>query len=210
MTHAYDPSYLDDAQHILGGMLDYATNTCGQDLTEFYNRFLSSGIAESFAQASPKYMGLSGIELALLVAERTGEPLPLKDTFVDVGSPEFWTGWALAYISWYLNIDFGTLQQRDFSVALLWSRFSPLHEADLSKTVEWAQERMQDNVSRDNPLKRQRKRAALTQEELARLSGQSLRAIRAWEQGQRPLSSAGAGSVRCLCRALGCRMEDLL
>lgn len=210
MTHAYDPSYLDDAQHILGGMLDYATNTCGQNLTEFYNRFLSSGIADSFAHASPKYMGLSGIELALLVAERTGEPLPLKDTFVDVGSPEFWTGWALAYISWYLNIDFGTLQQRDFSVALLWSRFSPLHEADLSKTVEWAQERMQDNVSRDNPLKRQRKRAALTQEELARLSGQSLRAIRAWEQGQRPLSSAGAGSVRCLCRALGCRMEDLL
>lgn len=210
MTHAYDSSYLDDAQHILGGMLDYATNTCGQNLTEFYNRFLSSGIAESFARASPKYMGLSGIELALLVAERTGEPLPLKDTFVDVGSPEFWTGWALAYISWYLNIDFQTLQQRDFSVALLWTRFSPLHEADLSKTVEWAQERMQEYVSRDNPLKRQRKRAALTQEELARLSGQSLRAIRAWEQGQRPLSSAAAGSVRCLCKALGCRMEDLL
>lgn len=210
MTRAYIPLYLDDAQYALGAMLDYAVNTCGQDLSVFYARFLSSGIARLFSQASPKYMGLSGIELALLVAQRTGDPLPRTDTFVDVGSPEFWTGWTLAYLSWNLNVGLETLQRKGIGIEMLRSRFNPLHEADISTTLELVRKRLQDSLAKNNPLKQQRIIASLTQQELARLSGHSLRAIRAWEQGQRSLSCASAGGIRRLCRALGCEIDDLI
>lgn len=57
----------------LGAMLDYAVNTCGEDLNLFYARFLASGVADAFSRANPKYLGgMSGIELATLVASRTG------------------------------------------------------------------------------------------------------------------------------------------
>lgn len=210
MTRAFNQLYLDDAQYALGAMLDYAVNTCGQDLSVFYARFLSSGIAGPFSRANPKYMGLSGIELALLVAQRTGDPLPLEDAFVDVGSPEFWTGWALAYLCWNLNVSLETLQQRGVTAEMLCSRFNPLHEAPVSTTAELAKKRLRDSLQKDNPLKRQRAAASLTQQDLARLSGHSLRAIRAWEQGQRSLSCASADGIRRLCRVLGCRMEDLI
>lgn len=209
-THAYDKCYLEDARDILGGMLDYAVNGCGEDLKDFYARFLGSGVAREIARANPRYLGMSGVELALLIAGRTGLPLPRKEPFVNTGSPEFWTGWAMAYLSWYLDMDYEVLEQRGVSVDRLFSFFRPLHEADVSKTVEVAQGWIRADMVREHPLKRQRKRAGLTQNELAVLSGTPLRAIRSYEQGQRSLRNASVETVRSLCRALSCRLENIL
>ena len=170
MTRAYDIAYLDDAMTSLGAMLDYAVNSCGEDLDLFYARFLGSGIAETFSRANPKYLGgMSGIELASMVAARTGEPLPRKDGLIDIGSPEFWTGWTLAYLSWYLNVDLRTLQSRGLTVASLHERYSVLHEADLSKSVQFAIKRLGE-TSGGQVLKLARKNARLTQRQLLRRS----------------------------------------
>jgi len=209
-TRAYDRCYLDDAMEAVGGMLDYAVNACHEDLAEFYHRFLSCGVARAVSQALPKYMGMSGAELALLVAERTGCPLPEEAPFVDSASPEFWTGWLLAYLSWNLDLDFETLQQKGVTVEDVFSSFHPLHEAGLDKAVETAQGWIRESVAREHPLKRQRKRAGLTQRALADLSGTPLRVIRSYEQGQRSLGSASVDTVRRLCRVLACRQEDIL
>lgn len=210
MIHAYPDFILDGTRRELGAMLDYAVNACGETLGEFYARFLSSGLAGPISEASPKYIGLSGVELAMLVAERTGSPLPQKEPFVFPGSPQYWTGWVLAYVSWYLNIDLVSLQRRGVTVDRIFSAFHPYHEADISKMTDLVLGWLAPGMENDNPLKRQRKIAGLTQRELARLSGHSLRAIRAWEQGQRSLGSASADGVRRLRQVLGCRMEDLL
>ena len=53
-------------------------------------------------------------------------------------------------------------------------------------------------------LKMQRKRLGLTQKELARLSGASLRSIQSYEQGTRSLSGASIEQIQALCRVLGC------
>ena len=206
-TRAYPEYYVYDVQRELGAMLDFAVNKCGENLHAFYARFVSCGLAGEISRANPKYMGMSGVELAMLVAQRTGRPLPQEEPLIFPGSPEYWTGWVMAYVSWYLNIDLVSLQRRG-GVERIYRLFHPFHEADISKTVELVQQWLAEDAG--SPLKRQRKIAGLTQQDLARASGHSLRAIRAWEQGQRSLGCATADGVRRLSQALGCRMEDLL
>lgn len=210
MTRAYPDYYLDDAQREVGAMLDYAVNGCGEDLAEFYARFLASGLAWHVSQASPKYLGMSGTELAMLVAERTGAPLPEKEPLIFPGSPEYWTGWILAYVSWYLNMDFETLQRRGISAERICLVFHPLHEADVTKTVDLVQRWLEENAADENPLKQQRKMAGLTQQELADMTGIPLRVVRSYEQGQRSLSNANAATVLRLSQVLACRAEDIL
>ena len=185
----------------LGAMLDYAVNACNQDLEQFCYRFFCSGVARSLFQFSPKYMGLSGIELAAIVSRRTGDSLPDAPPYIDVGSPEYWAGWALAYVSRALNMDYETLHKKGLSAKALLNGYTVLHEADLSK---------REGAVKVNPLKRQRTLAGLTQKELASLSGVPLRVIRSYEQGQRSLENAGAESILRLSRVLSCQIEDLL
>lgn len=209
MTRAYDISYLDDAMTSLGAMLDYAVNSCGEDLALFYARFLASGVADAFSRANPKYLGgLSGIELATLVASRTGSVLPKEDGLIDIGSPEYWTGWTLAYLSWYLDLDFGTIQARGLTVQSLRDRYPVLHEADLSKSVQFAMKRLGETSGGDL-LKLARKNARLTQRQLSDIAEIPLTVIRSYEQDKRSLKSAETENVRRICRALGCRIEDL-
>ena len=210
MTRAYDIAYLDDAMTSLGAMLDYAVNTCGEDLDLFYARFLGSGVAEAFSRATPKYLGgMSGIELASLVAARTGEPLPRKDGIIDTGSPEYWTGWTLAYLSWYLNVDLRTLQSRGLMVESLHERYPVLHEADLSKSVQFAMKRLGE-TSGGHLLKLARKNARLTQRQLSDIAGIPLTVIRSYEQDKRSLKNAETENSRRICQTLGCRIEDIL
>ncbi|MBO7603340.1 MAG: helix-turn-helix transcriptional regulator [Bacteroidales bacterium] len=209
MTRAYDISYLDDAMTSLGAMLDYAVNSCGEDMALFYARFLASGVADSFSRANPKYLGgMSGIELASLVASRTGRELPKEDGLIDIGSPEYWTGWTLAYLSWYLGMDFGTIQSRGLTVQSLRDRYPTLHEADLSKSVQFALKRLKE-TSGGNLLKRARKNARLTQRQLSSTAGIPLSVIRSYEQDKRSLENAETENVWRICQALGCRIEDI-
>lgn len=209
MTRAYDITYLDDAMTTLGAMLDYAVNACGEDLSLFYARFLGSGIADEFSRANPKYIaGMSGIELAAQVAARTGNALPKKDALIDIGSPEYWTGWATAYLSWYFGMGFSTIQSRGLTVESLYDRYPVLHEADLSKTVGFATKQLQ-KTSGGELLKRARSNAKLTQQQLSDITGVPVTAIRSYEQNQRSLKSAGTEHVLSICRALGCRVEDI-
>ena len=143
MIRAYDIAYLDDAMASIGAMLDYAVNACGEPLELFWNRFLASGVASSLSRANPKYLaGMSGVELARTVADRSGDSLPDAEPFINMGSPEYWTGWAMTYIAWYLNADFSSLASGGVGVMDLYCRYPTLHEADLSKAVRFAQGRL--------------------------------------------------------------------
>lgn len=203
MTRAYDKCYLEDTMSSLGAMLDFAVGTCGEDLKLFWERFLSSGIAQQFSRRNPKYLcGLSGIELALRVAEKTGAPLPVKNLSIDIGSPAYWTGWSLAYLQWYLNLSFMELQRCGLTAAEVHSRYSTLHEADPSRTVLYAEKVL---AAHHNPkaFKQARKNAGLNQRQLAERSGIPLRVIRAYEQGTLSLDRAAAQKVRLLYSVLG-------
>lgn len=212
MTRAYNELYLSDAMDSLGEMLDYAVNGRGLELGDFYHRFLASGIADAFGQACPKYLGgMSGIELAEAVLQRTGEsPEEVKYT---QGPPykEYWCGWTLAYLQWYTGLSFAYIDSHGLPIELLADMYHPLHEADVHKTVDMALERIRAfNAAAPNPVKVRRKALGLTQEELARRCGITLRMVQAYEQGRQDLGKAEASTMLNLARVLCCRPEELV
>lgn len=61
-----------------------------------------------------------------------------------------------------------------------------------------------------NTLKEYRKRAGLTQPELADKVGISPRTLQDYEQGRKPLEKAAAITVLTMARILGCSVADLI
>ena len=190
--------------------LDYGAKVCKGGLDEYYDRLLVGATVQQFENGNPNYLvGMSGIEFAIKVVERTGGNIPNIEYVLRDRSAIFWAGWSLAYLQWYTGYSFENIQQTGFTIQTVVSLYPTLHEADLSKFVKVALHRM--NVKKTvNRLKVQRKLSGLTQKELADRSGVSIRMIRAYEQGQQPIAKAEAGTVFGLARALGCDAEALL
>ena len=69
---------------------------------------------------------------------------------------------------------------------------------------------MWDDYYKDTNLKRIRTAAGLSQNELAELSGVSIRQIQLFEQRQRDINHTKAIDVVKLSRVLGCKSEDIL
>ena len=211
MMNAYDKIYLDDAMSNLAVMLDYGSATYGDPET-FFNRFLVSDISKQFAMGNPRYLsGMSGIELAEKVVEETG-CVPLYAEYKTFGrSATYWAGWALAYLQWYTGYAFEKIRDWGVDIGYILSLYPTYHEADITKFIETATLRMDEFKDRSrNSLKRQRKSAGLTQQELACRSGVKLRMIQAYEQNYQDISKAEVGSVIKLAKALSCSVEDLL
>jgi DNA-binding transcriptional regulator YiaG len=61
-----------------------------------------------------------------------------------------------------------------------------------------------------NPLAYYRTKAGLSQSQLAEKSGVSVRVLQNYEQGERDLAKAAAGTVVRLAQAVGVTVEELL
>ena len=209
MTHAYDELYLEDAMQNLGDALDYAANDCGIELNQFMDLFLTSSYADAFGKGEPRVVaGYSGIELVHQVISASGIQSPLPDaTPRPDRTPQFWCGWILAYAQWKTGKPFSGLLQI-IPIKEVEALYPTLHEASEDKFVDVLLYR-EANITLTN-LKRLRLAAGITQPELARQSGVSLRAIQQFEQRQRSINHAHAITVYQLSRELGCSVEDLL
>ena len=73
MIHAYDKLYLERARTALARMLDVGVNDYGLSLSDFYQLFLESTVAERFQEGDYEMLvGHSGAELAWNVLEASG------------------------------------------------------------------------------------------------------------------------------------------
>lgn len=208
--NAYDKDYLPDAMTHMGTMLDYAVRCCGIALREFYNRFINSNVAHAIETGHPRFLaGLSGQELAAITFRETGgslqENIPYSFPWED--SSLLWTGEALCRYQWHSSRSFAALDRGGITVEWVHSIFIPYHEAPVEKFLLLADERFRGPSA---SLKEHRKLLGITQEELAERSGVSLRMIRAYEQGQQPLSRAETATVLALSRTLHCSPASLV
>ena len=140
MARAYKKTYLNGAMRNLAVMMDCGVNKYGYPIEEFYEKFLASDVSRQFANGNPRYLvGMSGAELADSVVESSGgNVLKENDGTYTVG-PEFWAGWVLAYYQWLSRRSFAFMYRKGLGIKEVASMYYPLHEADLSKFVDAAE-----------------------------------------------------------------------
>ena len=208
--HAYSEDYLELAQKNLGNMLDYAVNSLQYDLKRFYDMFLVSGLSKQFENGNPKYIaGMTGCELAKEVLCEIGQDISnVEDEMYLDKSPEYWTGWALAFYQWYSALRFGKIQKA-VPVTEVVGMYPTMHEADLMKFVSVMDEKVRVHYTETN-LKRIRKLAGYSQSELAQEAGVSIRQIQMLEQRKRDMNKVQLMTAVRLSKALRCSVEDLV
>jgi DNA-binding XRE family transcriptional regulator len=202
--------YLSKAQASLGDAFDYAINTCGIPGEKFINCFIASSISKRMENGEPSLLsGKSGIEIAIeVVLETTGKHLETEPQEHIERSVEYWIGWAVAYYQWYSARRYSDI----FKVLTfddLQKMYYTLHEADITKFVDIAEERIKEHF-KDTNLKRIRTVYGCTQVELAKQSGVSLRSIQMYEQRRKDINKASAETLYSIAKVLGCTIEDLL
>ena len=210
MTHAYKEYFLDDAMETLGSAVEYAVLSLNIEGQEFLDLFLASGIAERFGHGDAMYVSsMSGIELARAVVEATYKKKKLPEPGYAEGlSPEYWAGWTLAEYQWYSGKRFRDIFEH-VKLSEIIPMYSVYHEMDVSKFIETMDERCSTELP-ECRLKKLRESRGLSQSELAKISGVSLRSIQMYEQRVNDIDKAQAQTIYKLSRVIGCAMEDLL
>ncbi len=211
MIYAYDRIYLTRAQKILGNMLDLAVNEYKIKLTEFYRRFLGSRVSEDFSQGdSSTIAGKTGKELFAEIMDFKEEDFEqLANIQLPVNkSPEYWTGWILAYYQWTRGVSFRVIDD-EIPVEVILDMYDPYHEMDITQAVDELNRIRQ--VSRVEPyIKYFRKKMGYTQAELAEAAGIPLKTIQQYEQKRKNINKASADSILALSNILKCNPIDLM
>ena len=210
MIHAYREIYLNNAQSALGDAFDYAINTCHIPGEDFVKLFVASSVSRRMENGEPALLsGKSGIEIAMeVMLETTGKQLEATPTERMERSPEYWIGWAVAYYQWHSARRYSDIF-KVLSFDDLKKMYYTLHEADITKFVEIADERIKEQF-KDTNLKRLRTAYGCTQAELAKESGVSLRSIQMYEQRRKDINKASVETLYSLAKVLGCAMEELV
>ena len=210
MIHAYAETYLTHARNNFGQMLDVGTNHFRLPLEKFYDFFLKSTLSKRFADGNPDALGgHSGIELACDVMAENEQVMPENNWLpTEDRSPEYWTGWSLAYYQWRRGWSFQEINSFA-GIEKICSLYHIYHEMDIEKFVELL-DKWYHAAHPMSRLKAYRLEANLSQSQLASLSGVPLRTIQQYEQRQKRLDAARADSVLNLAQALHCSPATLL
>lgn len=208
--YAYDKNLFGKAQMSLAWMFDYGVVGCGLSLTDFYSRFLASNISKYFAIGdSTVVAGMSGVEMAMRIIEESDSSAILpKPEFAINRSREYWLGWSLAYYQWVTNLTFDKITE-NVGIEDIYEMYDKYHEMDIRQFADELDE-MRRQAKQESSLKRLRTYAGLSQNELADITGISVRTIQAYEQRQKNINSASVDYVIKLSKALNCDIEMLL
>lgn len=210
MIRAYQEIYLTKAQTALGDAFDYAVNACDIAGADFVKLFIVSDVSKRLEKGEPSVLaGKSGIELAVeVIFETTGKSPAAELRKTSGRTKEYWIGWVVAYYQWHSARSYAEIFKA-LSFEELKRMYHTLHEADISKFVEIADERLEEYFKETN-LKRIRSAYGYTQAALAKQSGVTLRSIQMYEQRQKNINKASAEALYRMAGVLGCSMEDLV
>ena len=194
----------------MGRMLDFAVYELQYEISNFFELFISSGVAARFEKGDYSVIvGMSGVELAYYVLEKTNGSIErIKPNYTIDRSEEYWTGWALAYYQWETALKFEDII-RHVPITKIVRLYSPYQEMDIRHFCDKMNE-LYRSVNPETNLKRFRQKAELSQKQLAELSGVPLRTIQQYEQRQKNINKAQVKYLVMLARTLYCSVEDLI
>lgn len=210
MIHAYDKVYLENARRNLARMLDFAVYDLKYDITDFFDMFIKSGIASRFESGDFNILaGKSGVEIAYEVADLCGQnKRDIKPKYTADRSEEYWLGWALAYYQWETGLSFAGIVKY-IPIKDILALYTPYHEMDIRHFCN-RMNKTYLTAKPDTNLQILRKKAGLSQKQLAEFSGVPLRTIQQYEQRQKNINKAQSEYLIMLSKALCCKSEDLI
>ena len=210
MIHAYNEFYLNDAKQNLAECFDYAVNVCKMEVHFFSKIFIQSGYADKFERGNPAIIaGMSGIELAqnIILYAFPNQIFP-RPTLSEERSDIYWAGWALAEYQWITKKRFKDIFSR-ISLTEIISMYNVYHEMDIEHFIDDLNKKF-NSIEQKTRLKTIRENRGISQAELARLSGVSLRSIQMYEQRNKNINKASVDTIYRLAKVLGCTIEDLI
>jgi len=208
MTNAYSELFVNDAMETLGEAFEYAIKNLKIRGQEFLDLFSLGRIGEAFSKGEIRYIsGMSGIELANMALKEYSFTIETKDYDLSISyPPEYWCGWILAYYQWHSGKTFSQIQKK-IPFQNLMNLYGVLHEADTSKAVQVLDRFLEDESTN---LAKARAEAGLSQSELAKASGVSLRSIQMYEQKNSNINNAQYNRLCAISKALNCKIEDIV
>lgn len=210
MMYAYDSTYLEKARTVLARMLDFAVYDLNYGIADFFELFISSGVATRFEQGDFKVLvGMSGVELAYEILELSGKTVErVKPNYTINRSKEYWAGWALAYYQWKTSLSFADINKY-IPITYVVALYYPFHEMDIRQFCDKMDE-LYKKAKQESNLKLFRLQAGLSQRQLAERSGVSIRSIQQYEQRQKNINKAQVETLVMMARVLICDVVDLL
>ena len=210
MTHAFSELYLRDAKKSLATMLDYAVHDCEYDVDWMIELFIKSGYAKQFEKGSPAVVGgISGVELARRIIEKIYKEEPGIQAVQPLDkTAEYWAGWVLADYQWYSGYRFLDIFEK-IKMSEIVNMYHPYHEMSIEHFYEAMDKKIEDRTD-ETKLKKIRDAAGLSQSELSKKAGVSLRSIQMYEQRQNDIDKAQGHTLYKLSVALVCDIGDLL
>ena len=223
----------DHASRLIGRMLDFAVHSLHMKADEFMDLFIASGTAALFERGDIRITcGMSGIELAYEVLERSGiETERIRTRYTTGESSEYWCGAAICIAQQISGVSFSTImdqcsvsgmiaefddKKKELLSSLPWNiDESSRRSAVLDAGLEFCEETavlIADQLTKpgsETRLRHYRRKSGLSQSQLAAESGIPVRTIQQYEQRQKDINKAALESIIKLAAALSCEPELL-
>ena len=207
MTSKDSILYIDKAKKMAGKMFDFAVNACGIEGDLFWDMLICSGIAKQMEKMNPKYVsGKSGIEIVFDVMGIIGLEVTPRDNHMAGRSAAYWCGWALIQYQMYSGLSYKDIHSI-VSFAELMAMYPTLHEADIEKFKDIMDRKWS---KKDSRLKKQREISKMSQSQLSKSSGVSIKTIQAYEQKIKDINQGKYATLQKLSDALNCDISDIL
>ena len=208
MRHSYSELYVMDAQLQLATIFDYLTNVYNIKIKDFLTILSISQNLERLENGDPGLIsGKSGVEIVDEYLYFFGQKKKNYNPSLSK-SREYWLGYYLAYYQWYSGRRYFDIF-RYVSIDEMLDMYHPYHEMDVMKFVEALDERI-GQARGETKLKKYREYIGMSQSELSKSSGVSLRSIQLYEQRKNDIDKAQGHTLYKLARALRVSIEDLL
>ena len=205
----YKELYFDDTLLTVASIFDYVLTDVGLSLDLFTDIFINSNDFKMIEKCNPYYVGgRSGVEIAIDILKRNFENVNLPEpSFSESKNRYYWAGWALANYQLMSDIPYKEIVYR-ISLEEILNMYDVFHEADISVFIDSMNKKYNER-KRETKLKILRVNAGLSQSELARKSGVSLRLIQLYEQRANDINKGQFLTITMLADALNCDVSDL-
>lgn len=186
---------------------DYALRCLKIDKEKFTDYFIGSKAVKEIYNQNPKYIfGLSGVELALSILDEKNVKYEYVEYYSYDRSKYYWVGDYLSYYVYKNDYKYSDIFSYTSLVQIL-RMYEKYHEMDVTKFVDRMEEIRKNMPSKLSLI---RKNIGLSQSELSKLSGVSLKSIQAYEQKKKDINKAEVKTVDKLANSLNVEIKDLI